>query len=306
MAIDWRRRRPMLGNVMGGLSGPAIKPIALRAVYQAAQAVEYPAHRHRRHRHDRRRDGVSRRRGHGGSDRHGELLQSDRFDASARRAARGAGRTRRRVAWPRWSERSREDRDRRTDSPKHKIRASFTSRATTNRVPSMRVLSGIQPTGRFHWGNYFGAIRQYIDLQGQAEEAFYFIANLHALTTVRDPRKLLATDARRGHRPAGPGARSGRGHAVRAVRRARGERALLAADDRHADGPAGTLPRLQGQEGQGADGRRRPVHLSGAAWRPTSWPTTPTRCRSAKTRCSTSKSAATWPAASTIISARRS
>jgi dihydroorotate dehydrogenase (NAD+) catalytic subunit len=42
MAIDWRRRRPMLGNVMGGLSGPAIKPIALRAVYQAAQAVQTP------------------------------------------------------------------------------------------------------------------------------------------------------------------------------------------------------------------------------------------------------------------------
>ena len=42
MAIDWRRRRPMLGNVMGGLSGPAIKPIALRAVYQAANAVETP------------------------------------------------------------------------------------------------------------------------------------------------------------------------------------------------------------------------------------------------------------------------
>src|SRR5207249_8608990 len=42
MAIDWRRRRPMLGNVMGGLSGPAIKPIALRCVYQAAQAVKTP------------------------------------------------------------------------------------------------------------------------------------------------------------------------------------------------------------------------------------------------------------------------
>jgi dihydroorotate dehydrogenase (NAD+) catalytic subunit len=42
MAINWRKRRPMLGNVMGGLSGPAIKPIALRAVYQAAQAVETP------------------------------------------------------------------------------------------------------------------------------------------------------------------------------------------------------------------------------------------------------------------------
>ncbi len=54
-----------------------------------------------------------------------------------------------------------------------------------------RVLSGIQPTGRFHWGNYFGAIRQYIALQ-EENEAYYFIANLHALTTVRDPQKLRA------------------------------------------------------------------------------------------------------------------
>ena len=54
----------------------------------------------------------------------------------------------------------------------------------------MRVLSGIQPTGRFHWGNYFGAIRQYIDLQGDRDSAFYFIANLHALTTVRDRATL--------------------------------------------------------------------------------------------------------------------
>src|SRR5690606_32242820 len=53
----------------------------------------------------------------------------------------------------------------------------------------MRVLSGIQPTGRFHWGNYFGAIRQYIDLQDE-DESYYFIANLHALTTIRD-RELL-------------------------------------------------------------------------------------------------------------------
>lgn len=53
----------------------------------------------------------------------------------------------------------------------------------------MRVLSGIQPTGRPHWGNYFGAITQYIDLQDN-EQAFYFIANLHALTTVRDKEQL--------------------------------------------------------------------------------------------------------------------
>jgi tryptophanyl-tRNA synthetase len=54
----------------------------------------------------------------------------------------------------------------------------------------MRVLSGIQPTGRFHWGNYFGAIRQYIALQHEAKESFYFIANLHALTTVRNRDQL--------------------------------------------------------------------------------------------------------------------
>lgn len=53
----------------------------------------------------------------------------------------------------------------------------------------MRVLSGIQPTGRFHWGNYFGAIRQYIALQNN-EQAFYFIADLHALTTIRDANAL--------------------------------------------------------------------------------------------------------------------
>lgn len=53
----------------------------------------------------------------------------------------------------------------------------------------MRVLSGIQPTGRFHWGNYFGAIRQYIQLQDE-DESYYFIANLHALTTIRNPDEL--------------------------------------------------------------------------------------------------------------------
>lgn len=42
MAVRWRERRPVLGNVLGGLSGPAIKPIALRAVYQVAQAVRVP------------------------------------------------------------------------------------------------------------------------------------------------------------------------------------------------------------------------------------------------------------------------
>src|SRR5439155_12124971 len=42
MAIDWRRRRPILGNITGGLSGPAIKPLALRLVWRVARHVTIP------------------------------------------------------------------------------------------------------------------------------------------------------------------------------------------------------------------------------------------------------------------------
>lgn len=42
MAVDWRGKRPLLGNVVGGLSGPAVKPIGMRVVYQITQAVEIP------------------------------------------------------------------------------------------------------------------------------------------------------------------------------------------------------------------------------------------------------------------------
>ena len=52
-----------------------------------------------------------------------------------------------------------------------------------------RILSGVQPSGLLHLGNYFGAIRQHIELQDQGE-AFYFIADLHALTTVQDRARL--------------------------------------------------------------------------------------------------------------------
>ncbi|WP_182867585.1 tryptophan--tRNA ligase [Stieleria mannarensis] len=59
----------------------------------------------------------------------------------------------------------------------------------TDVATTKRVLSGIQPTGRPHWGNYFGAIRQYIALQ-EENDGFYFIADLHALTSVRDAAQL--------------------------------------------------------------------------------------------------------------------
>jgi dihydroorotate dehydrogenase (NAD+) catalytic subunit len=42
MAVDWRRRRPVLGNITGGLSGPAIKPLALRLVWRIARQVPIP------------------------------------------------------------------------------------------------------------------------------------------------------------------------------------------------------------------------------------------------------------------------
>ena len=45
-----------------------------------------------------------------------------------------------------------------------------------------RILSGIQPSGKLHLGNYFGAIKQHIALQNEAP-SFYFIADYHALTT---------------------------------------------------------------------------------------------------------------------------
>ncbi len=49
----------------------------------------------------------------------------------------------------------------------------------------MRVLSGVQPSGDLHIGNYFGAIRQFLSLQ-EEHECYYFLADMHALTTVQD------------------------------------------------------------------------------------------------------------------------
>lgn len=54
-----------------------------------------------------------------------------------------------------------------------------------------RVLSGIQPTGNLHLGNYLGAIRNWVKLQDQAD-CFYFLADLHAITVWNDPATLRA------------------------------------------------------------------------------------------------------------------
>lgn len=54
----------------------------------------------------------------------------------------------------------------------------------------MRVLSGIQPSGQLHIGNYFGSIKPNLDFQGKADQSIFFIADLHALTTVQDGEVL--------------------------------------------------------------------------------------------------------------------
>jgi tryptophanyl-tRNA synthetase len=58
-----------------------------------------------------------------------------------------------------------------------------------------RILSGIQPSGALHIGNYFGMMRPAIALQAEGE-TFYFIADYHALTSVRDPKTLRENSRR--------------------------------------------------------------------------------------------------------------
>jgi tryptophanyl-tRNA synthetase len=53
-----------------------------------------------------------------------------------------------------------------------------------------RVLSGLQPSGKLHLGNYFGAVQQYLELQEKGHDVFYFVANYHALTSITDPEAM--------------------------------------------------------------------------------------------------------------------
>ena len=58
-------------------------------------------------------------------------------------------------------------------------------------LPTMRILSGIQPSGVLHIGNYFGMMKPAIALQAEGE-AFYFIANSHSLTILPTRRETRA------------------------------------------------------------------------------------------------------------------
>jgi tryptophanyl-tRNA synthetase len=59
-----------------------------------------------------------------------------------------------------------------------------------SKVPiKKRILSGVQPSGIQHLGNYFGAMKNHVAMQDSGFESFIFIADLHSLTTVKDPHK---------------------------------------------------------------------------------------------------------------------
>jgi tryptophanyl-tRNA synthetase len=57
------------------------------------------------------------------------------------------------------------------------------------RGTKVRIVSGIQPTGELHIGNYFGALRHWVALQSEGE-CFFMLADLHAITTPQNPAEL--------------------------------------------------------------------------------------------------------------------
>ena len=61
----------------------------------------------------------------------------------------------------------------------------------TNSAEKLIIVSGIQPSGNLHLGNYFGAVQQFIQFIEGGHCCYYFLANYHALTSLRDPQRLL-------------------------------------------------------------------------------------------------------------------
>ena len=69
-------------------------------------------------------------------------------------------------------------------------------------VTSPVVLSGLRPTGRVHLGNYFGAVKNWVDLQESRKyDCFFFVADLHALTTDYADTQGLAANSHRNRNP---------------------------------------------------------------------------------------------------------
>ncbi|PKP63360.1 MAG: tryptophan--tRNA ligase, partial [Alphaproteobacteria bacterium HGW-Alphaproteobacteria-8] len=54
-----------------------------------------------------------------------------------------------------------------------------------------RVFSGVQPTGNLHLGNYLGAVKRFVELQGRGIETIYCVVDLHAITVPQEPASLV-------------------------------------------------------------------------------------------------------------------
>ena len=119
-----------------------------------------------------------------------------------------------------------------------------------------RVLSGVQPTGNLHIGNYLGALKNWVKMQYDYESIFC-IVDLHAITVYQKPEELQAKIREiagivpcGGHRSEAFGCRG-------SIQRARPCRAELDADLRHADRLALPDDAVQGEVGSAGDHRRR-------------------------------------------------
>jgi tryptophanyl-tRNA synthetase len=69
------------------------------------------------------------------------------------------------------------------------VHEKFMEKSVENNVKLQRVLSGIQPTGSLHIGNYLGALRQWVNFQDMYEN-YFCVVDLHAITTPQDPKQL--------------------------------------------------------------------------------------------------------------------
>ena len=171
-----------------------------------------------------------------------------------------------------------------------------------------RVLSGIQPTAdSFHFGNYLGALRQWVALQ-EDHEPFFFIADLHAITVEQDPKLLRRAHPRAAAQLLAMGIDPERS-AIFVQRQVPAHaqlgwvlQCLTGFGEAQPDDP------VQGQVGQGrrATARRSGCSPTRCCRPPTSCSTARTTCRSARTSASTSSSPATSRSASTTATRRPS
>ena len=166
-----------------------------------------------------------------------------------------------------------------------------------------RILSGMQPTSdSLHLGNYLGALVNWVGLQDDFD-AYYFVADLHALTVPTDPEvlrhrtRVTAAQFLAGGVDPQRSAVFCQSHVTEHAELG-WVMTCLTGDRRGQPDDA-----VQGQDGQGPERQRRPVHLPDADGGRHPHVRRGRTCRSARTSASTSRSPATWPSGSTRGSA---